>query len=90
MFHELHCLRILNLAFDPSNIVSEGHIKHCLGYLRQMVLCSPDLTLERAGWEERDFDFDRVGATHVCRNWETVYETVERNYQQWNTVPIQL
>ncbi|KAF5367789.1 hypothetical protein D9615_010506 [Tricholomella constricta] len=85
MFHELHCLRMLNLAFDPSNGVKDGHINHCLGYLRQMALCGSDLTLEPAGWEDRDFRFDRVGATHMCRDWTEVYAEVEKNYQRWNS-----
>jgi len=85
MFHEMHCLRILNLAFDPSNIVGTGHINHCLGYLRQMAMCGSDVTLEPANWEERDFKFDRVGATHVCRDWTKVYAEVETNYQRWNS-----
>ncbi|KAH7903246.1 hypothetical protein BJ138DRAFT_181613, partial [Hygrophoropsis aurantiaca] len=44
MFHELHCLRLLNAAFDgPAGTVSKGHAQHCLNYLRQMALCSADL-----------------------------------------------
>ncbi|KAF9038916.1 hypothetical protein BDZ89DRAFT_1061014 [Hymenopellis radicata] len=84
MFHELHCLRLLNLAFDPVKVVLEGHIQHCLNYLRQMTMCKPDLTLERMGWEERNFEVERVGATHVCRDWSMVYAAVEDNYARWN------
>ncbi|KAJ7587160.1 hypothetical protein C8J56DRAFT_729223, partial [Mycena floridula] len=80
MFHELHCMRLLNLAFDSSNIVSDAHIHHCLMYLRQMALCLPDLTLEKASWESRDFDTHRVGATHVCKDWSAVYDVVEDNF----------
>jgi len=83
MFHEMHCLRMLNLAFDPSIILAEGHFTHCLGYLRQQILCQPDLTLEPASWESRDFESDREGATHVCWDWEKVYETMEENWQMW-------
>ncbi|KAF9001378.1 hypothetical protein BDZ89DRAFT_1121461 [Hymenopellis radicata] len=84
MFHELHCLRLLNLAFDPVKVVAEGHIQHCLNYLRQMSMCKPDLTLERIGWEERDFEVERAGATHVCRDWSIVCAAVEENYARWN------
>ncbi|KAF4573433.1 hypothetical protein EYR36_007948 [Pleurotus pulmonarius] len=85
MFHELHCMRILNLAFDPSHIVGDGHINHCLGYLRQMTLCGADLTVEPSGWETRDFSWDREGATHKCRDWSAVYAEVEQNYARWNS-----
>lgn len=84
MFHELHCLRMLNLAFNPAMVVSDAHIKHCLGYLRQMALCAADLTLERAGWENRNFGIIREGATHVCRDWSSVYVMAETNYERWN------
>ncbi|KAF9489035.1 hypothetical protein BDN71DRAFT_1402301 [Pleurotus eryngii] len=84
MFHGLHCMRILNLAFDPLHIIGDGHINHCLGYLHQMTLCSADLTVEPAGWKTRDFSWDRVGAMHKCWDWSAVYVEVEQNYAQWN------
>lgn len=87
MFHELHCLRLLNLAFDASDPVGEEHIKHCLNYLRQMILCDADLTIEPANWEERwsgeSEDIGRQGSTHICRDWEAVYNAVEKNWRQW-------
>ncbi|KAG7097764.1 hypothetical protein E1B28_005085 [Marasmius oreades] len=85
MFHELHCLRLLNLAFDESNAVGEGHITHCLNYLRQMALCDSDLTLESHNWEERygGGGGDRQGATHVCRDWTQVVDFVEDNWNEW-------
>ncbi|THU92336.1 hypothetical protein K435DRAFT_862586 [Dendrothele bispora CBS 962.96] len=82
MFHEMHCLRMLNLAFDPSNILSDDHITHCLGYLRQQVLCHPDLTLEPAGWQDRDLNSGE-GATHLCWDWEAVYRLVDDNWSTW-------
>lgn len=86
MFHEMHCLRLLNLAFDETKPVGMHHIKHCLGYLRQMALCDADLTLEPADWEERRRSGEREdsqGATHVCRDWEQVALTVEGNWAEW-------
>ena len=48
MFHELHCLWILNRGFDKGErlAVPLSHINHCLNYIRQGVMCQPDLTLE--------------------------------------------
>ena len=91
MFHELHCLRLLNLAFDESDVVGEHHITHCLNYLRQMTLCDSDLTLEPHNWEERYgrednhelSEADRQGATHVCRDWTQVMGVVEDNWKEW-------
>ncbi|KAJ8091647.1 hypothetical protein AAF712_014021 [Marasmius tenuissimus] len=93
MFHELHCLRLLNLAFDESDAVGEHHITHCLNYLRQMALCDSDLTLEPYDWEERhagDLGGESEGlhiqgATHVCRDWTQVMGLVEENWHEWVT-----
>lgn len=82
-FHELHCLRLLNLAFSKAHVANTGHIKHCLNYIRQSVLCSPDLTIEPGNFEERHFDIDRTGATHACRDWSMVYPIMDDNYAVW-------
>lgn len=49
----------------------------------EMVLCHPDLTLEPFDPLERDFEVERVGATHVCRDWTAVLENLDRNWDEW-------
>lgn len=83
MFHEMHCLRILNLAFSKEPIASPEHIQHCLNYLRQGALCSPDLSLEPGNFEEKDFSVERTGAVHMCYDWETVYDTMKMSMGRW-------
>ena len=83
MFHELHCLRMINRAFSKMVGANIAHIKHCLNYIRQSVLCDPDLTLEPGNFEERDFEVERVGGTHVCLDWDPLYEWVDENYFGW-------
>lgn len=89
MFHELHCLRILNLAFEPSGLqntpghIDQAHIKHCFDYLRQMSLCSADLTLEKGDFIQRDFMTENDGELHTCRDWKVVYNVMEENWQHW-------
>lgn len=48
MFHKLHCLEKMRIFLDdPSRKdVGWGHQQHCMNYLRQVVLCRGDLTLE--------------------------------------------
>ncbi|THH08336.1 hypothetical protein EW146_g9027 [Bondarzewia mesenterica] len=82
MFHQLHCLRALRLRIDEG-VGSLAHAQHCLNYLRQMVLCSPDLTLEPFDPLKRDFEVQRTGATHECRDWRTVYAEIDRNWDAW-------
>ncbi|KAI0315345.1 hypothetical protein OF83DRAFT_362902 [Amylostereum chailletii] len=84
MLHELHCLRLMRagLAGDYRP-ASQEHFAHCLNYIRQMILCSPDLTLEPANVLERDFDAERSGGTHVCRDWRQVYDLMDDNWTKW-------
>lgn len=83
MFHELHCLRMLNRAFTKSNGATPDHLRHCLSYIRQGVLCSPDLTLESGNFEEKEFEVERHGGTHTCRNWDQIYHFMDDNYFEW-------
>ncbi|KAK0209089.1 hypothetical protein DFS33DRAFT_1307583 [Desarmillaria ectypa] len=80
MWHQLHCLRTIRLAMEGHHDAGmRGHMQHCLTYLRQMILCNPDLTLEPADMLTRNYEIKRVGATHVCKDWSKVYEEMERN-----------
>jgi len=88
MFHELHCLRMLNRGYGPRGAVSEGHLKHCLHYIRQMALCDADMTPEPAGWEEKwavedDTGLDREGATHICKDFQSVFDGLQNNWAEW-------
>ncbi len=84
MFHELHCLRMLNRAFTKSQGATPEHLKHCLSYIRQGILCFPDLTLEPGNFEERDFEVERSGGMHTCRNWDLVYRVMDENFHEWS------
>ncbi|KIJ44343.1 hypothetical protein M422DRAFT_228437 [Sphaerobolus stellatus SS14] len=86
MFHQLHCLRMINLGFSKAKIASPGHLQHCLNYLRQAALCSADITLEPGQFEEKDFTIERVGATHECRDWEIPYNMMDENFEIWKKI----
>ncbi|KAK7472493.1 hypothetical protein VKT23_000608 [Stygiomarasmius scandens] len=78
MFHQFHCLRLMRYALEGRHDEgSRGHMQHCLTYLRQMILCHPDLTLEPANILEDDWDYEvrRVYGTHVCKDWTKVRPT---------------
>ncbi|KAI9439097.1 hypothetical protein H4582DRAFT_2075755 [Lactarius indigo] len=59
------------------------HHQHCLNYLRQQALCHPDLTLEPGDFATRDFEVDRVGQTHTCRDFDTAWDYSARNWLDW-------
>lgn len=79
MFHQLHCLRLFRAALTGQN--DQEHTHHCLNYLRQWSLCQADLTLEPGDFTTRDFEQHRVGATHVCKDWGELYDSVAINWK---------
>ncbi|KAG6919944.1 hypothetical protein DXG01_013293 [Tephrocybe rancida] len=81
MYHELHCMRFLSRALGGE--VNVGHVHHCLNYLRQTTLCSSDLTLEPGDFTERNFETDRGGALHTCRDWNAAYEMMDERWEHW-------
>ncbi|KAI0722491.1 hypothetical protein C8Q76DRAFT_691264 [Earliella scabrosa] len=84
MFHEYHCLRLFRFALaGDTRPRTRSHFAHCLNYIRQMVLCAPDLTLEPYDALERNFDVERSGATHVCEDWNQVYDEMSKNWEDW-------
>ncbi|KAF7347013.1 Hydrolase-4 domain-containing protein [Mycena venus] len=81
MFHQLHCTRLMRAALAGSYDTSaKAHMQHCLNYIRQMTLCSPDLTLEPANVLSRNFEVERAGATHVCADWSALYTAAAKNW----------
>ena len=84
VFHQQHCL--LNLYKQLTNRTNKHrfpHHKHCLNYLRWHALCHPDLTLEPGDFARRDFEVDRVGQTHTCRDFEAAWDYDTRNWLDW-------
>lgn len=82
MSHDLHCL----LAFHDAMFAESpkwGHVQHCLSYMRQVILCDADLTLEEPDALDRDHTVHRQGDTHVCRDWTAVMEMTERLEESW-------
>lgn len=84
MFHELHCLRILNRGF--AGAAPAAHVAHCLTYLRHGALCGADLTLERGDFARSNFSSGRAGETHECRDWSLLYDVMADNWTRWSAV----
>lgn len=67
----------------------DEHMEHCLSYLRQMILCEADHTLEpaieivladgsrtHASWAE--------DSVHKCRgDWRVIAAWVDENFESW-------
>ncbi|KZT01791.1 uncharacterized protein LAESUDRAFT_686230 [Laetiporus sulphureus 93-53] len=92
MYHQMHCLNSFRRMFNGRNDSRAdhdgAHALHCLTYLRQMVLCSADITLEPA-FATQNVDGRKTqaaygtGVTHVCRDWVQVRDWVENSYLDW-------
>jgi hypothetical protein len=83
LFHQLKCLDIIRQQYNapPSQPIS-GLTRHCMNYIRQTILCWPNLRLESARQRAssvRNYDT-------VCRDWNVVYEEAERNYREYKAL----
>lgn len=93
MYHQIHCLNGFRRMFNrnrttPYTEHDELHTLHCLSYLRQLVLCSADVTLEPAfsvidKRGKKSKGVYGVGVTHECRDWVEVRQFAENNYELW-------
>jgi hypothetical protein len=80
LFHQLRCLDVIRRDVVGSS--EEGELsRHCLNYMRQMVLCRADLAVDPVlgrGLEAR------VRAdTNQCVDWRRVYEELEKNQREY-------
>ncbi|KAI0658606.1 hypothetical protein C8Q70DRAFT_887584, partial [Cubamyces menziesii] len=84
MYHQLHCLRLIRsgLAGDHSD-ATMVHFGHCLNYLRQLILCNADLTLEPYDVLDRDFAVKQDNSVHVCQDWHQAYDAMSSNWDDW-------
>ncbi|KZT28832.1 hypothetical protein NEOLEDRAFT_1058041, partial [Neolentinus lepideus HHB14362 ss-1] len=85
MFHELHCISTFYgaLSAQRQSATTDYHVQHCLNYLRQLFLCSADMTLEPYDFVARDYTLQRVGTSRVCRDWSVIYGEANRLHEDW-------
>ncbi|KZV92730.1 hypothetical protein EXIGLDRAFT_646952 [Exidia glandulosa HHB12029] len=78
MFHQMHCLNNIRAAvgYSRQGIKPTQHIQHCFNYIRQMILCRSDITLEPIEPTHGPQAVD-AAQLHTCRDWSRVYELLE-------------
>lgn len=82
MAHQFHCLNSIRLSFLANQTGATEHVEHCLRYLRQMVLCYADATLDM---DEPDYSSDGIlhhgssglGSLHRCRDWTALRDFMD-------------
>ncbi|KAF2114052.1 hypothetical protein BDV96DRAFT_647539 [Lophiotrema nucula] len=96
VFHQLHCLDGMRRGYwafynamneqvvleeeNMQPLLTPMHFKHCVDYLRQGLMCRPDLTLEilnPAGMGVEGF-----GTEHTCKNWGEL-TTFVKAWETW-------
>ncbi|OTA99910.1 hypothetical protein M426DRAFT_66888, partial [Hypoxylon sp. CI-4A] len=90
VYHQLHCLDAIRHGYwgardglDPNQHSKPGHIRHCIDYLRQSLMCHADTNLEPIdidlggvngfGFPRKCRDFTKV--TAWTDKWRTHNET---------------
>ncbi|KAJ6464365.1 hypothetical protein C8R45DRAFT_910982 [Mycena sanguinolenta] len=83
LFHQLKCLDIIRAQYKlPATAPISPRTGHCLNYLRQTVLCRPNLRLESV--DDEFGHSDRNYYDTVCNDWTAVYREAERNHVAYN------
>lgn len=80
MFHQLRCLDILRTAVVNANTNDtkpDRLTRHCLNYIRQMILCRSDLFLENVRDPHGPHAVD-LTSVRMCKDWRKVYESSSR------------
>ena len=87
LFHQLRCLDIIRRDIVRVELLppapEEGDSKlsrHCLNYMRQMVLCRTDLALDPVFG--RGLEARVCPDTNQCVDWRRVYEELDKNHHQ--------
>ncbi|KAJ7787541.1 hypothetical protein B0H14DRAFT_2399347 [Mycena olivaceomarginata] len=71
VFHGMHCLDTLRRIFEDTSFY---HIHHCLIYLRSMILCDADPTLEHNIYSKNGSKtLGGDDTTHTCRDFTALY-----------------
>ncbi|KAF9464586.1 hypothetical protein BDZ94DRAFT_1256091 [Collybia nuda] len=81
LFHQLKCLQIIREQYmAPATDPILPHTQHCMNYLRQTLLCRPNLRLESV---EDDFGLAERNYDTICKDWTKVYEEADRNQRAY-------
>ncbi|KAH9956016.1 hypothetical protein BC827DRAFT_1271217 [Russula dissimulans] len=81
LFHQLRCLDIIRRDLVESLALEDSKLsRHCINYMRQMVLCRADLAVDAVLGRELE---PRVRAdTNQCVDWRRVYKELEKNQRE--------
>jgi len=90
MYHQLACLdNIRTTLATPFAERADAQLErnhHCFNYLRQTILCEPEIRLEPESDKLNDLGLsevvDGLGTSHICNDWAMVFEAMEANFDR--------
>ncbi|KAM6476508.1 hypothetical protein HDV62DRAFT_384328 [Trichoderma sp. SZMC 28011] len=94
MFHALHCLNRLRQSFWPDYYPPSTHPntvihqEHCIDHIRQMLMCSGDMTLIPTEWTDYlGRNYVNSDVPHTCRNFAKLRDWVVSRHNGSTMVP---
>ncbi|KAJ7587161.1 hypothetical protein C8J56DRAFT_787230, partial [Mycena floridula] len=87
LFHQLRCINLIReglVSFRRQQEKPSRLVRHCMNYLRMMVLCRSNTKLQSV----RNHVGPRISVsdgTYECRDWTAAFEAAEANYRQYNS-----
>ncbi|ETS88115.1 hypothetical protein PFICI_01943 [Pestalotiopsis fici W106-1] len=80
VFHHLHCLnkirkQLYNDYYQDWHSPSAQleHVNHCIEYLRQVVMCNADITMQTFDWiDDYRRPWPNFKIQHECKNWDAL------------------
>ncbi|KAF8149200.1 hypothetical protein K438DRAFT_1625216 [Mycena galopus ATCC 62051] len=76
VFHRLHCLDVLRKEVHRDygyKRAPMSHIRHCIGAVRQALMCSADISPIVWQWSEEQQKVERRDdILHVCRDFDQI------------------
>lgn len=87
MMHQLRCMNIIRESIledrsKPETAVPSDLARHCLNYLKQMMLCRADNYMEVFQYDNSDGPID-LFQMYECRDWSVVHEAVKENQREY-------
>ena|ERR1700759_3538536 len=55
------------------------HVDHCLGYLREAIMCAGDTSLEETTLTPDDIVDVSMNQLHTCRSWDYIWKYTEKH-----------
>ncbi|KAF7302091.1 hypothetical protein MIND_00775800 [Mycena indigotica] len=83
VFHQLHCLDMIRQQLHPGHgypHIPNTHIRHCIGAIRQALMCHGDTTAVVMQWSEEAAEAIEVDdIVHHCRDYGAIQGWAKMN-----------